>query len=287
MNARIFDQTTCQLGEGPLWHPARQELFWFDIVAKKLYRRHGDRVQDWKFGENVSAAGWLDADTLLVASASALLRFDITTGVSEVVQSLEADNPLTRSNDGRADPWGGFWIGTMGKNAEPDAGAIYRYFRGELRQLFAPLTIPNAICFSPDRQFGYFADTRQALVWRQALNPTDGWPTGAADIYLDFRGKNIHPDGAVCDSQGYFWNAQWGSARLARYAPDGAFYCEIILPTDNITCPAFGGPDLRTLYATSARQGLSADARAAQPDAGKTFAIGVEIGGQAEHQVVL
>jgi sugar lactone lactonase YvrE len=287
MSALIFDQTECQLGEGPLWHPQRQELFWFDIMAKKLYRRRGDRVQHWRFGKNVSAAGWLDRDTLLVASASALLRFDITTGVREVVQSLEADNPLTRSNDGRADPWGGFWIGTMGKNAEVDAGAIYRYFRGELRQLYAPITIPNAICFSPDQQFGYFSDTRRAIVWRQALNERDGWPVGDAQIHLDFKAAGLRPDGAVCDSQGYFWNAQWGSARLARYSPDGTFEREIILPTDNITCPAFGGPDLRTLYATSARQGLSKGARAAQPDAGKTFAVGVEIGGQAEHQVVL
>ena len=287
MSALIFDQTECQLGEGPLWHPQRQELFWFDIIAKKLYQRRDERVQHWQFDENVSAAGWLDRDTLLVASASALLRFDITTGASEVVHPLEADNPHTRANDGRADPWGGFWIGTMGRNAEAGAGAIYRYYRGELRQLFAPLTIPNAICFGPNRACGYFADTTQAIVWRQALNERDGWPVGDSQVFLDFKAAGLRPDCAVCDSQGYFWNAQWGSARLACYSPDGAFEREIILPTDNITCPAFGGTDLRTLYATSARQGLSADLRAAQPDAGKTFTVGVDTGGQAEHQVVL
>ena len=154
MNVRIYDQTPCQLGEGPLWHPTRQELFWFDIMANKLYRRHGDQVQDWQFSENVSAAGWLDADTLLVASAAALLRFDITTGTHEVVQSLEADNPLTRSNDGRADPWGGFWIGTMGRNAEPEAGATYRYFPGALRPLVAPRTAPHATR-KPNRTAGW------------------------------------------------------------------------------------------------------------------------------------
>lgn len=287
MSVRIFDQTPCRLGEGPLWHPLRQELFWLDIMAKKLYRRHGNEVQSWRFPENVSAAGWVDRDTLLVASASALLLFDILTGASEVIHQLEHDNPVTRSNDGRADPWGGFWIGTMGKNAQADAGAIYRCYRGELRQLYAPITISNAICFSPDRRFGYFADTAQATVWRQALNELDGWPVGEAQVFLDFKSAGIRPDGAVCDSEGYFWNAHWGAARLARYTADGIFDREIKLPTDNITCPAFGGPDLRTLYATSARQGLNADQRAAQIDAGKTFRAAVDIPGQTEHQIVL
>ncbi|MGR3342096.1 MAG: SMP-30/gluconolactonase/LRE family protein [Paracoccaceae bacterium] len=287
MNVRVFDQTACELGEGPLWHPLRQELFWFDIMAKKLYRRHGTEVPSWHFPENVSAAGWVDRDTLLVASASALLLFDILTGASEVIHHLEHENPVTRSNDGRADPWGGFWIGTMGKNAEADAGAIYRFYRGELRQLYAPITISNAICFSPDRRFGYFADTAQATVWRQALNEIDGWPVGEAQTFLDFKAAGIRPDGAVCDSDGYFWNAQWGAARLARYTPDGIFDREIKLPTDNITCPAFGGSDLRTLYATSARQGLNAVQCAAQIEAGKTFAADVDMPGQTEHQIVL
>jgi len=175
----------------------------------------------------------------------------------------------------------------MGRNAQKDAGAIYRYFRGELRLLYAPLTIPNAICFSPNRRFGYFADTAQATVWRQALNATDGWPVGEAEVFLDFTGSGINPDGAVCDAQGDFWNAQWGAARLARYSPDGKLVQEIALPSDHITCPGFGGPDLRRLFATSALQGLSAARRAAQPDAGKTFCIDVQTPGQKEHQVVL
>ncbi len=287
MSARIFDNTACQLGEGALWHPGRGGLFWFDIERKSLYFRRNGPAQVWKFAEHISAAGWIDRDHLLVASASALLRLDLISGNSEPICTLEADNPITRSNDGRADPWGGFWIGTMGRNAEVGAGAIYRYHRGELRQLYAPLTIPNAICFSPDRRFGYFADTAQATVWRQALNATDGWPQGEAEVFLDFTGTGINPDGAVCDAQGDFWNAQWGAARLARYSPDGKLVQEIALPTDHITCPGFGGEDLRTLYATSALQGLSAAKRAAQPEAGKTFCIDVQTPGQKEHQVVL
>lgn len=287
MSVQIVDAPSCRLGEGPLWHPLRNELFWFDILNNTLYARKGDVTRSWKFEEYVSAAGWLDHDTLLVASASALLRFDLTSGNKTLVCDLEANNPVTRSNDGRADPWGGFWIGTMGINAEKGAGAIYRYYRGELRQLFAPICISNAICFSPDRRFGYFADTASAMVWRQALNENDGWPLGEPEVFLDFTSAGINPDGAVCDSQGFFWNAQWGSARLARYSPDGRFDYAIDLPTDNITCPAFGGDGLRTLYATSATEGLNPAKTARQADAGKIFETRVAVAGQAEHQVIL
>ena len=295
MGEIIFDHTICKLGEGPLWHPLRQEFFWFDIQGKILYRRRlddgdadgEDNFQKWQLDEYVSTAGWIDYDTLLVASQSALLRFDINTGASQIVQLLEANNPITRSNDGRADPWGGFWIGTMGINAEPDAGAIYRFYRGELRQLYQPISIANAICFSPGRRFGYFCDTTKRIIWRQPLAEIDGWPTGEPQIYLDFTDLNINPDGAVCDREGYLWNAQWGSARLARYSPEGKFDTEIKLPTDHITCPAFGGADLTTLIATSATQGLSKSSYAHQPLAGKTFITQTQFVGQKEHQIIL
>ncbi|MBL4874699.1 MAG: SMP-30/gluconolactonase/LRE family protein [Rhodobacteraceae bacterium] len=287
MTAQIFDHTACELGEGPLWHPLHNELFWFDILGKTLHCRGGQTTKSWRFPEHVSAAGWVDENTLLVASETALLRFEMDTGNSEIVHSLEADNPITRSNDGRADPWGGFWIGTMGKNAEKDAGAIHRYFQGELRVLYPRITISNAICFSPERRYAYFADTAQSKIWRQTLGEKDGWPLGDAEVFLDFTNTDINPDGAVCDSEGYLWNAQWGSARLARCSPDGVFVGEVRLPTDNITCPSFGGPKLKTLFATSALQGLSNYHQRSQTDAGKTFVSNVDVSGQQEHQVLI
>ena len=131
----VFDDRPCALGEGPLWHPERKQLFWFDIVGKSLMAQAPDAQISWQFSEHVSAAGWVDRDTLLMASETGLWRFDLANGQKELIVPLEADNPVTRSNDGRADPWGGYWIGTMGKNAEKGAGAIYRFWKGELRQL--------------------------------------------------------------------------------------------------------------------------------------------------------
>jgi len=100
----IYDDTICQLGEGAFWHPIREQFFWFDILGKRLHTKG----KHWQFDDYVSAAGWIDRDHILIASSKAL---------------LEADIPANRSNDGRADPQGGFWIGTMGLNAEPAAGA--------------------------------------------------------------------------------------------------------------------------------------------------------------------
>lgn len=181
----IFDHIQCQLGEGPLWHPERKELFWFDILGHRLHTKG----QHWQFDTFVSAAGWVDGDTLLIASARALHRFNIATGDYDDICTLEADNPITRSNDGRADPQGGFWIGTMGKNAESNAGAIYRYFKGELRQLFAPITISNAICFAPDGKTAYFTDTPRQQIMRLNLD-RDGWPNSAPVLHIDLTGTD-------------------------------------------------------------------------------------------------
>ena len=132
----IFDSTPCKLGEGPLWHPLRQSLFWFDIQNCLMLERSlaDDQPRRFQFEEYVSAAGWVDRDTLLIASETALFRFNLTAHDRENMIALEEHNPTTRSNDGRADPYGGFWIGTMGKASEPGAGAIYRYYRGALRK---------------------------------------------------------------------------------------------------------------------------------------------------------
>lgn len=273
----IYDTTQCVLGEGPLWHPDRGELFWFDIMAKRLHIKG----RYWQFDRHVSAAGWLDDDHLLMADSVGLHVLNLANGQTDEVASIEADNPVTRSNDGRADPWGGFWIGTMGLNAEPGAGAIYRFYKGEVRCLFPGITITNAICFTPDGGHAYFCDTMDRKIMRQSLSGKDGWPKGDPEIYLDFGSTSWGPDGAVVDAEGNFWNAQWGASRVACYDTSGELTQTIAFPGTQTSCPAFGGPDLQTLYCTSAADGLTG------PDEGKTFATPVKATGQKEHQVVL
>ena len=285
--SRVFDDRICALGEGPLWHPTRQQFFWFDIIGKRLLTRTDEGPKEWQFDEHVSAAGWIDDDTLFMASETGLWRFSLRDGSRELVVPLEANNPVTRSNDGRADPWGGFWIGTMGKNAEADAGAIYRYYKGELRQLYQPITISNAICFSPDRCFAYYTDTLTKLVMRQPLAPDDGWPTGPAEVYLDLRDEGLNPDGAVIDAAGNMWVAQWGACRIAAYTPEGAFLKSVEFDALQTSCPAFGGAGLSTLYCTTAADGLKATTLEKHPLNGMTFVAENAGVGQKEHQVIL
>ena len=284
----LFDHTTCALGEGPLWHPMRKALFWFDILNKTLYCKRPDeaRATAWTFNEMVSAAAWIDHDHLLIASESCLSKFNINSGHSEPLQDLEADNPYTRSNDGRADPFGGFWIGTMGKKAEIGAGSIYRYYRGTLRRVTADITISNAICFSPDKSKAYYCDTAIGQLWQHRLDPVSGWPIGTAEILKDFSAECLNPDGAVCDAAGNLWIAQWGAARVACYSPKGLFIEEISVPTQQVSCPAFGGENLRTLFATTAAVGLDGAVLSAEP-AGNTFCIETAITGQQEHPFML
>ncbi|GAB4382404.1 SMP-30/gluconolactonase/LRE family protein [Albidovulum sp.] len=285
MRVTIYDDRPCKLGEGALWHPQRGQLFWFDIEGRRLMTREDGTAREWRFETRVSAAGWIDRDTLMVAGQGALMHFDLRSGRAEPLAALEADNPVTRSNDGRADPWGGFWIGTMGRNAEPGAGAIWRYFRGELRLLHAPLTIPNAICFAPDGSHAYFCDTPRRQVMRQRLDGRAGWPAAEPELHLDLRAEGLNPDGAVVDAEGNLWLAEWGASRVACHAPDGRFLRAVTFPAAHTSCPALGGEGLTTLFCTSARQGLAAADIALSPENGMTFAAAEVAKGQAEHRV--
>lgn len=284
MTAALFDTRPCELGEGAFWHPERDQLFWFDILGHRLLSRDGTGPREWRFGECVSAAGWIDRDWLLIASETALFRFSVATGERAPIVALEADNPATRSNDGRADPFGGFWIGTMGKRAEPGAGTIYRFFEGKLEPLYRNITIPNAICFAPDGRSAYFTDSPSRKIMVQPLDET-GWPDGAAEVFADLGPEGLNPDGAVTDAEGGLWNAQWGAGRVARYTPEGRFDRAIAVPAGQVSCPAFGGPDLDRLFLTTARENLSADALAADPLAGQTFVADPGAKGRPEPRV--
>ncbi|WP_085909948.1 SMP-30/gluconolactonase/LRE family protein [Kiloniella majae] len=279
-NVTIHSRTNCLLGEGLLWHPEREQLFWFDILSRKLLTIENGLEKHWSFENYVSAAGWINRDTLLIASSIALWTFDLKSGHREKLIDLEADNPVTRSNDGRTDPWGGFWIGTMGINAEPGAGSIYRLYQGELRKLVNGITISNAICFSPNRDYAYYTDTKIGNLLRQKLDQK-GWPLGEAEILIDLSQEDFGIDGAIVDSKGFIWNAQWGASRVAQYTPEGKLGKIIKLPTSQTTCPAFGGKDLMTLFVTSATEGLDDKA------AGNTFKIETGTVGLPEYQIKL
>ena len=288
MTTTLHDPRACLLGEGAFWHPLRRQFFWCDIVNGHLLSQDRSGPRLWKFPEMVSAAGWVSEDVLLIAGERDLFLFDLETEEVESLIELEADKPHNRSNDGRADRQGGFWIGTMAKgpSEREGAGAIYRLYRGELRLMFPGISIPNAICFAPDGKLAYFADTAAQMIWQVALDEA-GWPRGDRQVFVDFTATDLFPDGAVTDAAGNVWNAQWGASRVAAYAPDGSFLREIAVGAPHASCPAFGGPDLTTLFCTTALEGMTGVAIAACPDAGKVFVTEGVAKGLPEPQVLL
>ncbi|MEY4698353.1 MAG: hypothetical protein RIT14_2781 [Pseudomonadota bacterium] len=284
----IFDDRACELGEGAFWHPEREQLFWFDILNRRLMSRQGEAVQTWDMPELTSACGWIGRDELLLGSESGLWRFDLVTGARQALAEIEAGDATTRSNDGRADRQGGFWLGTMGKRGGADAGkgAIWRWHRGELRRLFGGLTIPNSICFDRAGRFAHFSDTLTHRIMKVGLD-AEGWPLGTPEVFVDLTAEGLLPDGAVIDADGNLWNAQWGAGRVACYGPDGRFLRAVDFDAPQTSCPAFGGAGLDVLFCTSALEDMDAAARRAHPAAGRVFARSGVARGLAEPRVAL
>jgi sugar lactone lactonase YvrE len=286
MRVTVHDTTRCLLGEGPLWHPGRKEFFWCDILSRRVLSRAGGALRDWSFDRFVSCLGWVDDERVVVATETDLTLLTLEDGTTESLCALEADNPRNRSNDGRADPAGGFWVSTMGIGKEKGAGAIYRYYRGELTEIRGGLSIPNAICFTPDGRHAHFADTPTQVVMRWEID-AEGWPVGEPERFVDETADGHRPDGAVVDAGGRLWVSHWGSSRVAVYDAAGRFERQVTLPATQVTCPAFGGDELSTLYCTSAAVGLPEDELTYAPAHGLTFAVTGAGTGQAEHRVVL
>lgn len=280
----IFCDHVCELGEGPSYDPGRNRLFWFDIVGRKLLEKA------WPDGETIvhdlpemaSAIAILDAERQLLFTETGLFIRHESDGRLDLHCEIEAGNPVTRSNDARVHPSGAFWLGTMGKQAERKAGAIYWHLGGEVRLLFPGITIPNSICFSPDGATAYFADTEEALLFSVACDPHSGLPLGEPRIFLDRRGMDGGIDGSVVDAEGRLWNALWGAGALECYAADGALLERVALPARQVSCPAFVGPDAGRLVVTSAWQGMRDDERLADPEAGRTFLVDVDVPGRFE-----
>ncbi len=284
--AEVFDQRICSLGEGPLWHPQRKNLYWVDLLNKRVLANGADGEQAWEFDEMPSAIGWVDRDRAVVAFESGLHLMDLNSGERTLLCALEPDLPGNRSNDGRADPWGGFWIGTMGMEGEPDQGNLYRWYKGELRKLDSGMTVPNGICFDRARNYGYYADSAKSLVYRVALNEEDGWLAGEREVFLDLSEQKLIPDGAVMDGQGNMWSSLWDGARTQCFTPDGSASVALQAPVIRTTCPAFGGDDFTDMYVTTAAVGLE-DAPDAKVPNGVTLVYRNAIKGQPEPAVIV
>lgn len=276
-----------QLGEGPLWDEAAQALWWVDIVGARVHRLDpsSGEVRQWAAGGHVSAAIPCEGGGLMLARPDGLSRLSLATGLATPFARPDPD-PGNRSNECRVDPQGRLWLGTMSDNLAADGsprplrGSTGGLFRVEADGRSAPVLegigIANTLAWSPDGRRLFFADSLLDTIWSFRFHPE----AGVLDDQRVFAGPGAapgSPDGSAMDEEGGLWNARWGAGRVVRFAPDGRVDREILLPARQPTCAAFGGPDRRTLYVTSARQELVG----ADPDSldGCLFAVPVDVAG--------
>jgi L-arabinonolactonase len=262
--AQLLIDSKCALGEGATWCAASGHFYWTDIEGKRLWRYDPRELTSVSFAmpERLCCfATCADPHYLLLGLASRLAFFDLATGAIETIVEVEAGLP-TRLNDGRCDRQGRFVFGTKHDVAKAEAiGGFYR-LNEDLSLERLPLgdcAISNSIAFSPDGATMYYCDspTRQ-------IRACD-YPAFANDrVFAQLGDASGEPDGSTVDRDGGLWNAQWGGARVVRYAPDGRETARIEVPSAQPSCVAFGGARLGTLYVTSARIGL--DDRALQRD---------------------
>jgi len=272
---------TLELGEGPTYDAVTDTLWWFNIKGKQLHELDlatGDKsVHALPMMASVLAR-IDDARQLLVTEDGLFIR-DTASGALTPYVAIEPDKPGNRSNDGRMHPSGALWASTMGKKAETGAGAIYHVAGSRVTRLFDNLSIPNAICFSPDGRTGYFVDTVVNQLMYVDLDPSTGLPTGAPSVLIDRSAEDGGMDGAVCDAEGRIWNACWGQGAVDVYSAQGTHLARYDVPAQQSSCPVFFGKDADRMAVTSAAEGYDAAALASDPKAGHTFDLGIAVPG--------
>lgn len=274
--------TRCHLGEGPTYDVASNTAWWFDILERRLFEARLGPLETIIHALPVMASALAmidDRRQLLVADSGLYIR-SVSDGQLSLHLPLEADNPATRSNDARVHPSGTFWIGTMGRNAESGAGAIYALHNGELTRLFSNISIPNAICFAPDGATGYFTDTRENVLCRVALDPATGLPVAAPSALYVHRGTG-GLDGAVVDAEGVIWNARWGGGCVDAYSPDGVRVRTVRVPAKQASCPVFVGSDFSRMLVTPIRTWMQPHARPIRSTGGRSCSTCGRRGGRS------
>lgn len=273
------------LGEGIVWCDRTQSLYWTDIPHAKLYRWHpgSDTLQTWSMPERLASFALCEDDGwLLLALASRLAFFRLDDGYLETLHDIEP-GLSTRSNDGGCDRQGRFVFGTLHEPASGAKQAIGGFWRLDARLTLRKLDLPgvaisNSVAFSPDGGTMYFCDSLS----RQIHCCDYGDTLGSPHVFAAVDGDAGEPDGSCVDAAGNLWNAQWGRGRVVCHGPDGAVRRVLPVPASQPTRAAFGGPGLDTLYVTSAREGLSDAALAAEPHAGALFRADVDVQGLPE-----
>jgi sugar lactone lactonase YvrE len=275
-----------ELGEGPVWS-ARDEALWFvDIKGKQVHRFSpaSGQTRSWSAPSNpgflapVAGGGWL------AGLKSGLHRFDPESGGFTLHAAVEPGRPDNRLNDGHVDAEGRLWFGSMHDPETEPTGALYRLDRSGLQAVDREYVITNGPAISPDGRTLYHTDTLKRVIY---AFDRDGGALSGRRVFAAIEDGAGYPDGPAVDAEGCVWTGLFGGWGLRRYAPNGELLGFVRFPCANVTKPAFGGADLKTLYVTTAWKGLSPAERAAQPLAGGLFRLAVDTPGLPQHEVRL
>jgi len=278
MNAQLLVDGHHELGEGVLWCDRSQTVFWTDIHASRLWNHDpaSGATRSWSMPERLCCFAFTaDARRLLIGLASRLAFFDLDTGSISPICRIEDDLPTTRLNDGRCDRQGRFVFGTLNEDAGRDPIASFYRLNADLsleRLALPGIAISNSICFSLDGKLMYHCDSMAGKIMVCDYD-TDSGAVSHQRVFADLAQQPGGPDGSTVDAEGYLWNAQWGGARVVRFAPDGSIDRIVEVPTAQPSCVAFGGAAFDTLFVTTAHEGMSAEQRVQDELAGGLFSV--------------
>lgn len=271
---------SAELGEGPVWVPRDGALWFTDIKKCKIHRYDpaaGDR-KTWAAPEQVGFILPAGNGGFIAGLMSGLHRFDESTGRFTLIAEVEPERPDNRLNDGCVDPSGRLWFGTMDNEETARTGAFYRFERGAVAPTgLEGIAITNGPAVSPDGRILYFVDTRAGTI--DAADVGEGGALGPSRPFARIDPAEGYPDGPTVDSEGCVWISLYAGWETRRYSPAGELVDRVRFPVANITKIAFGGDDLRTVYATTARQLLSPMEIEGQPQAGDLFEFRVDVPG--------
>ncbi|SVA38446.1 uncharacterized protein METZ01_LOCUS91300 [marine metagenome] len=285
----LYNDCKNLLGEGITWSADQENLYWLDVVIpSKLFQLHlpTNKLSTFIMPEMISSISIRSKKDLIIASQYGVYNYNLTSNNFTRLIETEPLLKFNRSNDGASDIKGRFWFGTMQNNLDEEgqdipitknSGSLYRLNTDlTLDKIESNLGIPNTFIWNPDNTKFYFTDSMEGIIYSYDFNEKSGEITNKTNFATFNRGV---PDGSTMDSEGFVWNCRWGGSCVVRFDPLGRVDRVLEVPVENVTNCVFGGKDLKTLFITTARQGLSKEYVTKNPYAGSLFAIDLSIKG--------
>jgi sugar lactone lactonase YvrE len=262
-----------ELGESPVWDPIAACLYFVDITLGLVHRYDPETrtSRALPVGTFVGAIALTHSNDLVLAARDGFVRLDPRTGRTLRIADVEADRADQRMNDGKCDPRGRFWAGTMAIDERRGAGALYKLDPdGRVHAMLEHVSISNGLDWSDDGRSMYYVDTPTGSIDVFDFDAAEGAITNRRSFARVEAGAGW-PDGLTLDADGYLWVALWSGSAVRRYTPDGVLDRVVPVPVSHPTSCTFGGRDLGDLYITTAATALTPEERVREPLAGGLF----------------